>query len=166
MRHPAAKALGDHPSPRGVAALETAIVESTGNNYLRRMAAQSLVKCLEREELCAHVRDIGPYFQERLQELHDIPIVGDVRGKGLMACVECVISRESRDPLTLDHEIGARIEKHCQALGLVIRPLINMFVFSPPLIITKPQIDELVAILREGIERAMADVKAEGVWRG
>ena len=119
---------------------------------------------IEEEKILEHAREVGPYFQERLRELQDIPIVGDVRGVGLMACVECVISQGSKDPLLLDYEIGNRIDKHCQELGLIVRPSINMCVLSPPLIITKPQIDEMVNILRTGIERAMEDVRAAGLW--
>jgi adenosylmethionine-8-amino-7-oxononanoate aminotransferase len=128
-------------------------------------AALKNIEIMERENLLAHVREVGPYFQERLGELKEIPIVGDVRGEGLMACVECVISQESQDPLLLDYEIGSRIDKHCQRLGLIVRPLINMCVMSPPLVITKPQIDDLLGILRQGIELAMAEVEAEGLWQ-
>jgi adenosylmethionine-8-amino-7-oxononanoate aminotransferase len=128
-------------------------------------AALKNIEIMERENLLAHVREVGPYFQERLGELKEIPIVGDVRGEGLMACVECVISQESQDPLLLDMEIGNRIDQHCQRLGLIVRPLINMCVMSPPLVITKPQIDDLVGILRQGIELAMAEVEAEGLWQ-
>jgi len=87
-----------------------------------------------------------------------------VRGAGLMACVECVISKDSKNPLTLDYEIGNRIDKHCQRLGLIVRPLINMCVMSPPLVVTRAQIDDLVGMLREGIELAMEDVRREGLW--
>ena len=127
-------------------------------------AALENIAIMEREDVLAHVREVAPYFQARLQELRDIPIVGDVRGLGLMASVDCVISRESHDPLMLDKEIGARIDEHCQRLGLIVRPLINMCVMSPPLIITKEQIDDLVGILRQGIELAMTDVEREGLW--
>ncbi len=51
----------------------------------------------------------------------------------------------------MDAELGSRIDRHCQALGLIVRPLINMCVLSPPLTITKAQIDEMVSILRQGI---------------
>ena len=127
-------------------------------------AALKNIEIIEQENLLAHVRDIGPYFQQRLRELGDIPIVGDVRGAGLMACVECVISKDSKNPLTLDYEIGNRIDKHCQRLGLIVRPLINMCVMSPPLVVTRAQVDDLVGMLREGIEPAMEDVRREGLW--
>ena len=113
-----------------------------------------------------HVRTVGPYFQARLKELEELPLVGEVRGLGLMACVECVADRESMNPLKLDNEVGRRIDAHCQRLGLLVRPLINMCVMSPPLIITREQIDDLVAILREGISRTMDDLRREGLWRG
>ncbi|MEO1190976.1 MAG: aminotransferase [Pseudomonadota bacterium] len=124
------------------------------------------MEIFERDGLLEHVREIAPYFQARLKELEEIPIVGEVRGMGLVACVECVISRESKTPLKLDKAIGARIDEHCQALGLVVRPLYHMCVMSPPLIITKPQIDDMVGILRKGILAAQEDVRREGLWQG
>ncbi|MEP9387371.1 aminotransferase [Mesorhizobium sp. KR9-304] len=113
-----------------------------------------------------HARDIGPYFQGRLKTLEELPLVGEVRGAGLMGCVECVADRESKDPLQLDKDVGKRIDAHCHELGLLVRPLINMCVMSPPLIITREQVDDLVAILSEGISRTMDDLRKEGVWRG
>jgi len=113
-----------------------------------------------------HTRKVSPYFQERLRTLEDLPLVGEVRGVGLMACVECVADRESKNPLALDNEVGRRIDRHCQELGLLVRPLIHMCVMSPPLIITREQIDDMVAILREGISRTMNDLRAERLWQG
>ncbi|WP_187969191.1 aminotransferase [Aquibium microcysteis] len=113
-----------------------------------------------------HARAVAPYFQARLKTLEDLPLVGEVRGAGLMACVECVADRESRNPLALDNAVGRRIDAHCHELGLLVRPLINMCVMSPPLVITRDQIDDMVAILREGIARTMDDLRREGLWRG
>jgi putrescine---pyruvate transaminase len=128
-------------------------------------AALASLDIIERENLLEHVREVGPYMQQRLQELRDLPIVGDVRGMGLMACVECAISEESQeDALDLDYDIGHRIDRHCQELGLIVRPLINMCVVSPPLTITRAQIDEMVEMLRQGIERTTEDVRREGLW--
>ena len=84
-----------------------------------------------------HTRQVAPYFQAQLKTLEDLPLVGEVRGVGLMACVECVADRESNDPLQLDNEVGKRIDAHCHELGLLVRPLINMCVMSPPLMITR-----------------------------
>lgn len=113
-----------------------------------------------------HVRAVAPYFQERLKTLEELPLVGEVRGMGMMACIECVADRDSRNPLQLDRDVGNRIDAHCHELGLLVRPLINMCVMSPPLVITRAQIDDMVGILREGISRTMDDLRREGVWQG
>jgi putrescine aminotransferase len=127
-------------------------------------AALTNIDIMVREGLMEHVRQVGPYFQKRLRQLSELPIVGDVRGMGLMGCVECSIP--GIDFLSVDYEIGNRIDAHCQKLGLIVRPLVNMCVMSPPLIITRDQVDELVQILRLGIEHTMDDLRREGVWSG
>ncbi|MBX2867787.1 MAG: aminotransferase [Acidiferrobacterales bacterium] len=127
-------------------------------------AALKNIEIMERENLLQHVQNIAPYFQSQLQTLKDIPIVSDVRGIGLMAAVECDISGDAAKSLEQDYAVGDRIDRHCQQLGLLVRPIINMCVMSPPLIIDKDQIDEMVSILRRGIELAMDDLKNEGLW--
>ena len=116
--------------------------------------------------ILAHTQSVAPYFQQQLKTLEELPLVGEVRGIGLMACVECVADRESKNPLQLDTNVGMRIDAHCHELGLLVRPLINMCVMSPPLVITRDQIDDMVGILREGISRTMDDLRHEGVWQG
>jgi adenosylmethionine-8-amino-7-oxononanoate aminotransferase len=113
-----------------------------------------------------HVRAIAPYFQQQLKSLERLALVGEVRGVGLMAGIECVADRKNNNPLKLDLEVGKRIDRHCQELGLLVRPLINMCVMSPPLVITTGQIDDMVEILRRGISRTMDDLVREGLWQG
>lgn len=129
-------------------------------------AALKNIEIMEREGILEHVREVGPYFQARLKELEEIDMVGEVRGEGLMACIECVNNKQTKNPLLLDYEVGKRIDAHCQENGLIVRPLINMCVMSPPLIITKPQIDEMYDILRRGIVESMEDLHTEGLWQG
>jgi adenosylmethionine-8-amino-7-oxononanoate aminotransferase len=132
------------------------------------VAAAAGIKNLEimqRENLFEQARETGPYMQQQLQTLRDIPIVSDVRGLGLMACVECEL-KEGDNDLDMDADLGNRIDRHCQALGLIVRPLVNMCVMSPPLTITRQQIDEMVSILRRGILLAMEDIANEKAARG
>ena len=127
------------------------------------VAAAAGIKNLEimkREKLFELVQETGPYLQQQLQALRDISIVTDVRGLGLMGVVECEL-QQGGDDLDMDVELGSRIDRHCQELGLIVRPLINMCVLSPPLTITRPQIDEMVSILRQGILLAMDDIANE-----
>lgn len=117
-------------------------------------------------DLLEHAREITPYFHEKMKGLEELELVGEVRGMGLMVCIECVADRESHNPIRLDTEVGVRIDRHCQELGLLVRPLVHMCVMSPPLVISRQQIDTMVGILHEGISRTMRDLRAEGIWQG
>jgi adenosylmethionine-8-amino-7-oxononanoate aminotransferase len=116
--------------------------------------------------LLEQARTISGHFQSRLKALEALPLVGEVRGLGLMACIECVADRVSNNPLTLDLEVGKRIDKHCQEMGLLVRPLINMCVMSPPLTISESQIDEMADILDRSIRLTQDELVREGLWKG
>ncbi len=116
--------------------------------------------------LLAQVRETAPYFQAALKRLEALDLVGEVRGQGLMGCVECVAEKAGRTPLALDLEVGKRIDQHCQERGLLVRPLIQMCVISPPLVITRAQIDQVVDILEAAIRQTMDDLVRDGLWKG
>ena len=119
---------------------------------------------LESENLLQHVLEVGPYFQEQLQTLNDIPIVGNVRGHGLMAAVEMTVKgKDEEDLLDKDYAVGGLVDKHCQKMGLLVRPFINICIISPPLIISREEIDDLISILRKGLELTMKDLKKNGI---
>ena len=129
-------------------------------------AALKNLEIIENEGLLEHVRQVTPHFQNRLKELRKLPLVGATRGAGLIGCVEGrIVDPDNPDALEIDLEMGARIDKHCQALGLIVRPLLNMCVFSPPLIITSEQIDEMFNLLEQGILEATDDLHREGLWK-
>ena len=120
-------------------------------------AALANLDIMEHDGLMQHVREVGPYFQEQMKTLEALPLVGEVRGKGLMACIECDVEPEDGDALASDYEIGKRIDKHCQERGLMVRPNINMCVLSPPLIVTRDDIDTITSILKASIEAATVE---------
>jgi len=129
-------------------------------------AALTNIDIIEREGLCAHASESGAYFQKRLRSLADLELVGDVRGMGMMACVECVRDRTMREAPPSDWEVGRRIFENARARGLLARPMGHLIVLSPPLIITTAQIDRLVEILREAVIATMDELVREGLWRG
>jgi len=120
------------------------------------------IEIMERENICGHVKDMGTYFEEQVKSLIDLPIVGDVRGRKFMMCIENVADKATKELINPDAKVGNRIADHCQARGLIVRPLAHMNVLSPPLTLTKENIDFLVATLRESIEATMTDLKQEG----
>lgn len=121
------------------------------------------IEIFEREGILEHVREVSPHFEARLQALSDLPLVGDTRGKGLVGCVECVTGVSDETALEIDKSVGAMIDAHCQENGLILRPIINMCVFSPPLIITDSQIDQMFDILESGIRKTTDDLVKQGV---
>jgi L-2,4-diaminobutyrate transaminase len=105
---------------------------------------------------------MGAYLRDRLSEqLADNPFVGDIRGAGLMVAVEFVADKKNRrffDPQTQPHRIVAR-----QALdeGLLVRalPYADVTSFSPPLCITRSDIDEIVERYTRALARAMPELR-------
>ena len=162
-------AISDAVLDRLKSATNDSVTYSNGFTYSGHpvccAAALKNIEIMARDGIFEHVQAVGPYFQARLKELEDLPIVAEVRGVGLMASIECVADHETADSLAMDREIGNRIDAHCQELGLIVRPLVNMCVMSPPLIITKEESDAMVNILRQGIELTMRDLEAEGIWQ-
>lgn len=128
-------------------------------------AALKVIEITERDGVLEHVRAIAPLFQERLHALAEHPLVGDARGMGLMGCVECVADPRARNPLELDRAVGARIDAHAQALGLIVRPLINMCVISPPLVIREDEVQRMFDMLSRAIARTTDDLIREKLWR-
>ena len=124
------------------------------------------IEIIERENICGHVREVGPYLEEQLDTLRDLPIVGDVRGSHFMMCVENVADKETKALFEPEIQIGNRIAAACEARGVLVRPIGHLNVLSPPLILTRAQIDQLVSTLREGIGEVLDDLTREGVWAG
>lgn len=126
-------------------------------------AALKNLEIIEREDICQHVREIGPYFMAELAKLTDLSMVGDVRGSHLMACIEYVTDKQARTAPPASWEIAKRIIRETMPRGLMVRPMGNLVVMSPPLIIDRQQIDTMVRILREATEAVTAQLRHEGL---
>ena len=124
------------------------------------------IEIMQRDGICGHVLEVGPYLEEQLATLRDLPIVGDVRGKRFMMCVENVADRETKALLPEEAAVGNRIAAHAQKRGVIVRPIAHLNVLSPPLTMTRRQVDELVGVLRESIVETMDDLRREGLWSG
>ena len=128
-------------------------------------AALKNIEILEQENIFDNVNEVGPYFRQQLETLLDLPIVGQVRGSKFMMCVEFVADKESKALFDESLDIGKRIANHADAKGLIVRPLVHLNVMSPPLIMTKEDVDFIVATLRECILETMQDLHREGHYQ-
>ena len=136
---------------------DEAVLFSNGFTYsghpVAAAAALKNMEIFEREGILENVLDVSPHFQERLAALSKYEIVGNARGMGLLGCIE-----GKAEDLEAERRLGQMIDDACEDLGLVVRPLINMAVFSPPLIITHAQVDDLFDILEEALTRVEREV--------
>jgi adenosylmethionine-8-amino-7-oxononanoate aminotransferase len=95
-------------------------------------------------------------------------MVGDVRGSHLMACVEFVEDRATKRRYPDEIDVGKLVANACEPRGLIVRPMVHLNVMSPPLVITRAEIDHVVSVLREAIVevRAALDATPGGVAPG
>ena len=124
------------------------------------------IEIMEREDLCGHVREVGPYFEERLNELLTLPLIGDVRGNKFMMCVEAVKDKETREIFEPGRQ--DRIAHHAplpeaRPVGAPARPHERALAAAHAL---RDQIDTLVETLRESIIATQNDLVRENLWKG
>lgn len=126
-------------------------------------AALKNIEILENEKLLENVKEVGPYFEAQLKTLEDLPIVGEVRGRKFMACVEYVADKNTKALFDEELDIGKRVSNHADELGLITRAIVHLNVMSPPLIMTREDVDFVVSTLRKSIELTIVELKAEGL---
>ncbi|HEX3430087.1 MAG TPA: aminotransferase [Rhizomicrobium sp.] len=127
------------------------------------VAAAVALKNLEVIEKLALVprvkHTIGPYFQRRLREtLSAHPLVGEVRGHGMLAAIELVPDKPARRFFPRDMDVGTRCRNYCFANGLVMRAIRDTMVLAPPLVISEAEIEEIVAKARDAIDHTAKDL--------
>jgi PLP-dependent transaminase len=101
------------------------------------------LEIIRREGLLARAREIGAYLLEQLRELEPLPVVGEVRGDGMMLALELVADKESREPLAIEHVPQDEIRRQ----GVIVRNCAHSLVLSPPLILTHEEADEIVGVI-------------------
>ena len=121
------------------------------------------IKIMEDERILEHVREVGPYFEEQLKNMNSHYMVGDVRGSHYMLCMEFLKTRHNKELFPARVDIGRRIANHAQDRGVIIRPIDHLNVISPPLTLTKENIDHMMVVLHASINATEADLKNEGI---
>ena len=128
--------------------------------------ANKALEIIERENYVENAKIQGDYLLEKLQDLYKYPIVGDIRGKGLMIGVELVQDKKTKKPFDISKNVRGKLTSQCLEEGLVIYPgggsvdgeRGDHFLLAPPLSITKEQVDELVYMLDIGIRKICEEV--------
>jgi len=117
------------------------------------------IRLLRDEGIIERVRDeTAPYFQKRLRELADHPLVGEVRGIGMLGAIELVRDKQGRKAFENEGDVGGRCRDHCFENGLVMRAVLDSMILSPPLVITPVQMDELFDKARRCLDLTARDL--------
>ena len=120
-------------------------------------AALANLDILEGEGLMKRARKLGAHLARRLHGLTRHPIVGEVRAAGLMAAIELVRNRETKEGFPADVAAAMRVRDAALAQGVIVRASADTVVLCPALIITEAEIDRIVSVL----DRALDEVGAE-----
>ena len=125
--------------------------------------ALKTLEIYERDNIFQQAADTGEYLHRRLRAFENHPLVGEVRGSGLLAAIELVANKSSGKAFD-DGSVGNFLQKHCQDNGLIVRVVAGSSIaLCPPLIITADQVDEIIDKLGIGIAAALDFAKQKNL---
>jgi L-2,4-diaminobutyrate transaminase len=128
-------------------------------------AANACMDIVEREDLAGNAERVGTYLLDGLKrELGNHPLVGEIRGVGMLAAVEFVADRGSRKPFDSALKVGARMSAAARRRGLIARamPHGDILGFAPPLILTRADADEVISITQASLDEVTDALTHEG----
>lgn len=122
--------------------------------------ALAAIEYLEKEALLDNAREVGAYLLDRMTELLEFEIVGDVRGKGLQLGFEFVKDKETKEPFDPKLKVSQRCQDEAFKRGLILYACTgcvegvagDMMQVTPPLILTREQADDMIAIMKESLQ--------------
>lgn len=114
-------------------------------------------------DIVARSKRLSPLLQSTLGQLQAHPLVGDVRGVGLILGMELMRDGEKRIPFDSSLKVGARVDAAAMERGLILRVIGDRLVFAPPLVIEAEEITEISRRLGRALDDVAKDLKSEGV---
>ena len=134
-----------------------------GGHPVACAVASKVLEIYRRERLFERAAELGAYLQERLREFADHPLVGEVRGMGMLAALELVADKNTGKPFG-NNSVGGYCALRAQEHGLIVRAMGgNSIALCPPLVISREQVDELVDSLGRALEDTLSHASAEGL---
>ena len=117
----------------------------------------------EERNIVDHVRAVGPRFQDGLRKFADHPLVGEVRGLGLVAAIELVRDKDTKAPFDAKQGVGLYFQARSEEEGLIIRPIGDTIAICPPLITVEDEIDEILGCLKRALDDTATWVQENGL---
>jgi 4-aminobutyrate--pyruvate transaminase len=109
-------------------------------------------------DIVARAKRLGAALATVLDPLRDHPLVGDMRGVGLLHALELMRDGEKRIPFDAAEKIGARLDAAATRHGLILRVIGDRVVFAPPLVIEEPEIDDIGERLRRALDEVAREL--------
>jgi adenosylmethionine---8-amino-7-oxononanoate aminotransferase len=123
-------------------------------NALACSAARATLGIFREDRTLERNRELATYLESRVGALADHPHVAEVRQRGMIAAVELARDKASREAYPWQERRGLAVYRHGLERGVLLRPIGDVIYFMPPYVITPEQIDFMVDVAHEGIERA------------
>ncbi len=118
------------------------------------------IRIIKEEGMIENVKNnIAPYLQKRMREFENHPLVGEVRGQGLLAGVELVKNKEKKELFDPPGQVGGICRDYCIKNNLIMRAVRDGMMCSPPLSITIEDIDKCIDRLKISLDETLKDVK-------
>ncbi len=130
----------------------------SGHPVCSAVALETL-KLYEELDVVSRVRELAPRMQDGLRNFSDHPLVGEVRGIGLIGAIELVANKSTRAPFPASVGAGAFLSKQAHHHGVIIRPLGDIIAFCPPLIATESEIDMMLERFSLALEDTLQESK-------
>lgn len=131
---------------------------TSGNPVAAAVALENL-NIIEEKNLVENARRVGEVMQAELRTLADHPLVGEVRGVGLIAGVELVADKATKAKFDPVGKVGAQIFSRAHENGLIVRAIGDVIAFCPPLIITEDQVRDMVERFKVTLDETAAFLK-------
>jgi len=125
---------------------------TSGGHPVGCAIALKAINVITKEGLLENVKNISPYFLNRLNEFNEYDHIGETRGIGLMGALEMVKEKKSRTPFDSNLSMGDKVANQSIDNGLICRPLGPSIVLCPQFIITKEEIDIMFDLLHDTLK--------------
>ncbi len=123
----------------------------SGHPVATAVALENL-KIIEEEGLVQHAAEMGIILRKGLQQFADHSMVGEVRGVGLIAAVELVADRHTKEPFEAVGRLGRYLSSQAQERGMINRVMGDALAFCPPLISTEKDINEILGVFAASLD--------------
>jgi len=125
--------------------------------------ALETLKIYDERKIIEHVRAVGPRLQDGLRKFAAHPLVGEVRGRGLVAAMELVRDKDTKAAFEAKQGVGLYFQARAEEDGLIIRPIGDIIALCPPLITVEDEIDEILGCMERALDDTATWVKDNGL---